>query len=384
MHVGPTSAAIVVSSSKGAILPTTMASLFVDNGYRTANNGTAWSAFSFVADYFDFNEYHSTSSFETAINYLKTDKDNDGNADYYIIASCGSGLFTSGGHYIVLVADNNGTITVYDPYLYNGKFTTASRRTAGVVVSGNSAYVSESSFKTYANYRNFWVFSNDEGSGNLSNNSTSSNSTTSVKYTRYVATGSSNLNVRTGPGTSNSITTSLKKGTAVTVVEVSGAWSRITSPANGWVSTAYLSATSVTSTTNSYTAKVTAKSGLNIRSKAGTNYSKVGLYSYRTVVTIKETSGNWGRTDKGWICLSYTSKVTSTSSSSVSYSTTVGKYYTLKIRTNLYSKGTLSGTTYNYLAGTKIKVISHYSNSVDYIYVPKTGRYAYCKINSYK
>ena len=31
---GPTSAAIVVSSSKGAILPTTMAKLFVDNGYR--------------------------------------------------------------------------------------------------------------------------------------------------------------------------------------------------------------------------------------------------------------------------------------------------------------------------------------------------------------
>ena len=49
---GPTSAAMVVSSSKGAILPTAMADLFVSNGYRTANNGTAWSAYSFVADYF--------------------------------------------------------------------------------------------------------------------------------------------------------------------------------------------------------------------------------------------------------------------------------------------------------------------------------------------
>ena len=51
---GPTSAAMVVSSSKGVILPTTMAKLFVDNGYRTKSNGTAWSAWSFVADYFNF------------------------------------------------------------------------------------------------------------------------------------------------------------------------------------------------------------------------------------------------------------------------------------------------------------------------------------------
>lgn len=88
MLVGPTAAAMVVSSSKGAILPTTMASLFVDNGYRTASNGTAWSAFSFVADYFDFDEYYTTSNFNTAMNYLKTDADNDGNADYYVIVSC--------------------------------------------------------------------------------------------------------------------------------------------------------------------------------------------------------------------------------------------------------------------------------------------------------
>ena len=60
----------------------------------------------------------------------------------------------------------SGTITVYDPYLYSGKFDTASRRAAGVVVSGNSAYVTETAFKQYANYRNFWIFSNDEGEGN--------------------------------------------------------------------------------------------------------------------------------------------------------------------------------------------------------------------------
>lgn len=117
---GPTSAAMVVSSSKGAILPTTMAQLAVANGYRTANSGTAWSYYSFVADYFGFNEYYSTGNFDKAMNYL-SQKNRDGSSKYYIIASCGSGLFTSGGHYIVLVANTEGTITVYDPYLYSRK-----------------------------------------------------------------------------------------------------------------------------------------------------------------------------------------------------------------------------------------------------------------------
>lgn len=92
---GPTVAAMVVSSSKGAILPTTMAQLFVQNGYRTTSNGTAWSAFPFVADYFGFDGYEYTSNLNTAIEYLRK--------GYFIIVSCGNGLFTTNGHYIVLV-----------------------------------------------------------------------------------------------------------------------------------------------------------------------------------------------------------------------------------------------------------------------------------------
>ena len=92
---GPTSAAMIVSSSKGSILPTTLANLAVDNGYRTAGNGTAWSFFSCIADYFDFNEYYTTSNFNVAMNYLRQ-KDAAGNNKYYIVVSCGSGLFTTG------------------------------------------------------------------------------------------------------------------------------------------------------------------------------------------------------------------------------------------------------------------------------------------------
>ena len=327
---GPTSAAIVVSSSKGTILPTTMANLAVDNGYRTAGNGTAWAYYSFVADYFNFDEFYTTSNFNTAMNYLRTDADNDGNADYYVIASCGSGLFTTGGHYIVLVADNNGTITVYDPYLYSGKFDTASRRGAGVVVSGNSAYVSESSFRTYANYKNFWIYSNDEGEGN--NNTSAS---TTVNYTRYVSTSSKNLNVRATAG--GTVIGSLRKGTAVTVAETNGSWSRITSPVSGWVSNSYLSSSYVGKTTitgyrtGKYkVTKVSKNSVLCVRSGPSTKYGKktyrqlsfnarsqnrsqgnyyANGYKNNVVFTVSKVSGNWGLTPSGWVCLDYCTKI---------------------------------------------------------------------------
>ena len=358
-----------------------MAQLSVDNGYRTANNGTAWAYYSFVADYFDFEEYHTTSNFNTAMKYLETDKDKDGVSDYFIIASCGSGLFTTGGHYIVLVGNEDNTIEVYDPYLYSGKFNTASRRKANVKVSGNSVYVSESSFKKYANYKNFWVFSNDEGKGNTA--TTSLNNTSSNKsYTRYVSTESKNLNVRKSASINSKIVGSLKKGTKVTVTATSGNWSKIKSP-SAWVSTSYLSSkkptTSSTTDTN-YKVKVTTKAGLNIRSGAGTSYRKLGAYAYNTKITITKKSGKWGKTSKGWICLTYTSKI----SNSLSIKNTVGKYKRLKSKTTLYSKSNLSGTKYTYLPLTKVKIIKNVSSKVDYVYVVKTGRYAYIRNNMYK
>ena len=287
-----------------------------------------------------------------------------------------------------MVANNGGTITVYDPYLYSGKFNTASRRNAGVVVSGNSAFVSESSFKNYANYRYFWIFSNDKGSGN-SNKNTNTENTTSVNYTRYVATQSSNLNVRTGAW--GTVITSLRKGTEVTVVETDGAWSRITSPVNGWVSTGYLSSTSptgeITTTTTSgmpTSGTVRVNTSLNVRTGPGTQYKYVkSLYNGNNVY-IYESRNGWYRIGTNlWVCAKYVNTSNSVPSSS-NYSTSIGSYYRLKYNTTLYKNGNLSGTTYSYLAKTQIKVISHYSNSIDYIYVPKTGRYAYCKVQAFK
>lgn len=387
---GPTSAAMVVSSSKGAILPTTMAQLFVDNGYRTANNGTAWAAFPFVADYFDFEEYHTSTSFSKAMSYLKTDKDKDGIADYFVIVSCNSGLWTTGGHYIVLIGYDDGDVIVFDPYLYSGKFNTASRRAAGVVVSGNSAFVSESKFYKYSNAKRYWIFSNDQ-TGNES--SSSSSSTTNVSYTRYVATQSQNLNVRSGPGTSYKVVGSLTKGSKVKVISTSGSWSKI--GANKWVSTSYLSSSPVTTSTSSTASSTKYKTtvGATYRLKSNTAlYSKSNLsgtrYDYLANTQIKVMSHASSSVDYIYVVktgrYAYCPVSAFTSRTATTKSSTVGKVKTLKSSTILYSRSNLTGTKYQYKANTTVTVIKNVSSTVDYIKVRATGRYAYVKVSAYK
>lgn len=70
----------------------------------------------------------------------------------------------------------------------------------------------------------------------------------------------------------------------------------------------YYNSTTTTTSTN-YTVKVTADV-LNIRSGAGTSYSKVGTVKKGEVYTIVETKNNWGKlkSGAGWICLDYTTK----------------------------------------------------------------------------
>lgn len=217
----------------------------------------------------------------------------------------------------------------------HGKFQTTSRKSANVVVSGNSVYVSESSFKKYANYKNFWIFSNDKGSGSTNTNI----NTSSLNYTRYVATQSSNLNVRSSASTSSSKIGSLAKGTKVNVIEVNGDWSKISSPVSGWVSIQYLSASIVktpsTINTNKKiisgykTGTYKVNTNIHVRSGSGTNYKAKtyrqltsnaraqnrtrGNYYYNgylkgVTCNVTNVKGNWGKTASGWICLDYCRK----------------------------------------------------------------------------
>lgn len=261
--------------------------------------------------------------------------------------------------------------------------------------SGNSAFVSESSFKTYSNAKQYWVFSNDNEAQTVSN-SNKKPATTSVSYTRYVATQSQSLNVRSGPGTNYKVVRSLEKGSKVDVIATSGSWSQIGT--DEWVSTAYLSAARVTGSNNN-TVKYKTTVGKYYRLKsAATLYSKGNLtgtkYSYKAKTQIEVISHYTDNVDyvyvvkTGRYAYCPVSAFSSESASNVNtekaaYKSVIGKNYRLKSNTTLYSNGNLTGKQYQYFAKTQIKVVSHYSATVDRVYVVKTGRYAYVSVSKF-
>lgn len=218
---GPTSAAMIVTATKGAITPDTMANLFVRYGYRSPNNGTYWSAFRAIADEFNIT-YQETTNFNTAMDLLRNNR--------YVVASVGNGLFTTGGHFIVLVGIDGNTIKIYDPYLYAGKFDTATRR-GKVTVGGNTVYCSADNFRNYANAQGFFCYLHE---GNVQPTPSAQPVVTST-YTRVVSVRTA-LNVRNAPN--GRIVGSLKNDTQVTVYETNGSWARIGT--NRWVSSNYL------------------------------------------------------------------------------------------------------------------------------------------------
>lgn len=255
-------------------------------------------------------------------------------SNHYVIASCGNGLFTSGGHFIVLTGINGNTISVYDPYLYSGKFETSTRR-GKATVNGNTVYVTVDNFRNYANAKGFFCYAHD---GNVTVNNTQT--VTTANYTRYV-TAKIGLNIRKSPN--GTIIGSYRYGTAVTVLEASGNWSRTNL---GWVSSSYLGSYASTATTQkqntvtTQTKKVVTgyKTGnykvnasvLNVRYGPGTRYKaktykqltanarsqnrRLGNYytnGYKrgVVCTVTKVKGNWGYTASGWICLDYCTKL---------------------------------------------------------------------------
>ena len=298
---GPAAAAMVVSSIKGNITPDQMADLYMKYGYRSSNQGTYWSAFKWTADVFDIG-YSECYKLDDVINKLKD--------NHYIIASCNQGLFTYGGHFVVLVGLEGNYIKIYDSYLYNGKYDVASRR-GKAIVRGNTTYVSIQDFRQYANYKKFFCFKNDRTNVNENNNSSGNTSS-----------GTSKVN---------------------------------------------------------YQVRITANSGLNIRAEASTSYPRVGGYAKGTIVTILAESNGFGKTDRGWISLNYTS--TNIGNSSVVG--TSGQTKKLARASILYSNSNLTGYRYNYKTNTTVTILENVSANVDKVRVNVTGRVAYINTNNY-
>ena len=153
--------------------------------------------------------------------------------------------------------------------------------------------------------------------GDYLTKSTSTGISTSQGTTQYVNS-TSGLNVRSGAGATYSKLGTLEYKEKVTVLSTSNGWAKINyNGKTGYVSSSYLQTTvpggttsennnSSTTTTVKY---VNATSGLNVRSGAGTSYSKIGSLDYKEKVTVLSTSNGWAKINykgqAGYVSSSY-------------------------------------------------------------------------------
>lgn len=257
----------------------------------------------------------------------------------------------------------------------HGKFETSTRR-GKVRIDGNIVYCSIENFRNYANYKGFYAYKYDE---EVKENNTKPVQTQS--YTRYVNVNTS-LNIRSGAGINYSLVGTLRNNDIVTVYENIRNWSRIGN--SRWVCSDYLSTVgknTIVQNTVNQTRKIKACTLYSNSNLAGTRYN----YKANTTVTILQNISN--TVDKvrinatGRIAYINTSNYTN---SVTTKSSTVNQYKRLKTNCILYSNSNLSGTRYNYLANTQVKIIRNVSSTVDYVYVVKTKRYAYIRNNLYR
>ena len=141
--------------------------------------------------------------------------------------------------------------------------------------------------------------------------SSSSGTSSSAACTNYKTT--SDLNVRSGPGTNYAIKKTVSKGATVCVVSTSNGWAKLKD--GKYVSAKYIqptqtikTTTPTTPTTSKNTSKGSSSSSctnykttasLNVRSGPGTNYSTKKTLSSGTTVCVVSTSNGWAKLKDG-------------------------------------------------------------------------------------
>lgn len=374
---GPTCSAMIVSSIKGTILPTTMADLYVQYGFRSANNGTYWSAFRWTADVFDIG-YKEIYKLNDVCDLLEE--------NYMVISACGNGLFTTGGHFILIYGyeDTNGNgqcdsgdrLKIYDPYLYSGKFNLSTRR-GKATVEGNTVYVEKETFRAYANYSGFFAFKNDRSN----NTKVDRTEVTTASYTRYVKVNTS-LNVRSGPSTNYSIVGRKYNGDKLTVYKENSNWSNI--GINEWVSSDYLTDSNIqqpiSNTVGQYKKLKSTTTLYSNSNLTGTRYTYLKNTKVKILQNVSSTVDR--------VYISATGRYAYVDNSAfgtitISGVKLTGQYKKFKSNTIIYSNSNLTGTRYYYLPNTRVKILKDLGN-INYIYVKATNRYGYVSENVYR
>lgn len=138
---GFTSMAMVVSGLTGKDVTPSDVVNWGGSTYYVNNQGASWSLFPAAASHYGLKCENLGNSISAAVSALQSGKP--------VICSQGPGLFTTGGHYILLVGiDGSGAISIHDPSMYNG-----SDQYKGY----NSRKFSQGEISASA--KNYWAFS---------------------------------------------------------------------------------------------------------------------------------------------------------------------------------------------------------------------------------
>ncbi len=263
--------------------------------------------------------YSETSDINRALDLLRNNN--------YVIVSCGNGLFTTGGHYIVIVGIEGNTLKIYDPYNYSGKFNTSTRR-GKVVVEGNTIYCSVDNFKNYANYKGFFCYKNENKSIN-----------------------------------SNTQNSKFKNGRVLVDIPIKIAYR---------------------GSTKSYDNSIVDSNGYQF-------WIKNSVIINNRVYGLADICYDGGQVDmvqifneQFWCNEQYMSSIPTAQAQSTQITNTVGQNRKLKQVCIIYSNSNLTGSKFNYKANTSITILQNINSTVDKIKVNETGRIGYIKNNNYK
>ena len=134
-----------------------------------------------------------------------------------------------------------------------------------------------------------------------------SGGSSSRQGTIKLSSSSSNLNLRQGPSTSTDVLATLRHGQSVTVTGESGDWYAIeVSGYSGYVMKTYVTFSedeeSSSGSSEVFPAVIrlsSSSSTVNVRSGAGTNYSKIGSLTNGVSVNVVASNGDWYRIEYG-------------------------------------------------------------------------------------
>ena len=134
-----------------------------------------------------------------------------------------------------------------------------------------------------------WVYASyvrlGSSSGGSSSDTSSVNGTVARVTTKYE---NSTVNVRYGAGTQYAVAASVKRGTRLSVLATSGNWYQVYIPSKGvtgWISKSYVTFGLAARTTGN----------VNMRTGAGTDYSRLTTISKGTNITVIAVGDGWSQ-----------------------------------------------------------------------------------------